>query len=196
MNYYIAVAYKLFVITREGGGEKLQEQRTENEPFIFITGMNKVMPPFEQKVKGLNKGDDIDFYIYPQQAYGVYDKQLIFDVPVEKCLDENGMLNHDIFFVGNIVPMTNTQGEEFWATILEVGKQNIKVDLNHPRAGMTLHFIGNIIEKRPAEQDEIDLFKSACAGCGGGCNGGCAGGGCNSQGCDGECNRGCQGGCQ
>ena len=192
MNYYIAVSYQLYVISRQGGDETLQEQRTEKEPFIFITGMGKIMPPFEKKVEGMNKGDDIDFYIMPEEAYGAYDEELVFDIPIDKCIDEKGVLNKDLFFVGNIVPMHNGKGQEFWATILQVREDAVKVDLNHPRAGITLHFVGKIIEKRPAQQDEIDLFNSSCKGCGGGCNRGDCNGGCN-RGCNGG---GCQGGCQ
>ena len=79
MNYYIAVSYQLFIKFRGEEEERLQEQRTEEQPFVFITGIGKVLPPFEKQVEGLKKGDDIDFHVQPAEAFGEYDEKLVLD---------------------------------------------------------------------------------------------------------------------
>ncbi|MBQ9202430.1 MAG: FKBP-type peptidyl-prolyl cis-trans isomerase [Bacteroidales bacterium] len=192
MNYYIAVSYQLFVKFRGEEEERLQEQRTEEQPFVFITGIGKVLPPFEKQVEGLKKGDDIDFHVQPAEAFGEYDEKLVLDIPVNSFLNEKGELDPNFFYEGNIVPMSDGQGGEYWATIVKIGTEYVNVDLNHPRAGVSLHFVGHVLEHREATEDEvqtaIEASKCGCGGgCGGNCGGGCGDGGCGQQGCGGCC---------
>ena len=98
MNYYIAVSYQLFIKFRGEEEERLQEQRTEEQPFVFITGIGKVLPPFEKQVEGLKKGDDIDFHVQPAEAFGEYDEKLVLDIPVNSFLNEKGELDPNFFY--------------------------------------------------------------------------------------------------
>ena len=70
MNKYIAVSYQLFVLTRGADEEQLQEYRTDEEPFEFITGLNSVLPPFELRLLELSSGETFDFKISPSELYG------------------------------------------------------------------------------------------------------------------------------
>jgi len=188
MNDFVAVEYQLFVKDKDDEEERLQEQRTEEQPLVFITDLNMVLPAFEKNISLFNKGDKMDFYIEPAQAYGEYNNDLIIKMPVEKFLDQQGKLNQQLFFVGNVIGLQNPQGEQFNAIIRDIDKDNVTVDLNHPRAGMSMHFIGKVIERRKATSQEVEMAQQASkCGCGG-----CSGGGCGSQ-CGG-CDSGC-GGC-
>ena len=188
MNNYIAVSYKLYVTFR-GEEEKLQEQRTEDEPFIFITGIGNVLPPFEKHVDGLQAGDSVDFTIQPKDAFGEYDEQRVIELPVNSFLNEEGKLDERFFFEGNVVPMSDGQGGEYLATILQIGEEYVLVDLNHPRAGASMRFEGKVLEHRPATEEEVRIATEATQRHCGGCGGGCGGGGCGSCG-DGSCGDG------
>ncbi len=187
MNDYIAVEYQLFIKGKDDDEERLQEQRTDEQPFVFITDLNTVLPAFEKNVAILKKGDKMDFHVLPQDAYGVYNEELVLELPTEKFLDDKGALDEQLFFVGNVIALQNTEGQTFNAVILDIDNKVVTVDLNHPRAGISMHFIGKVIEHRPATEDELNRAIEAskrscgCGGCGSGCNSVC--GGCCDSGC-------------
>lgn len=175
MNDFIAVEYNLFIKSKDDENETLIEQRTEEQPFVFITNLNAVLPPFENVVANMNKGDKMDFYILPNEAFGEYQEDLIFDLPIDKFMDDNGFLNPEMYFVGNTIGLTDKEGHVFNARIINIKENVITVDLNHPKAGVTMHFVGKILERRNASQQEIqDALEVSrhCGGCGG-CHGNC-----------------------
>ena len=66
------------------------------------------------------------------------------------------------------------------------------IDLNHPRAGQDLHFVGTVVEKREATNEEVtqmvNVLSGGCGcGCGENCNGSCGSGGCEGGGCEEGC---------
>jgi FKBP-type peptidyl-prolyl cis-trans isomerase SlyD len=86
--------------------------------------------------------------------------------------------------------MQGEDGNRFNATIIEIKDKSVTIDLNHPRAGMDLHFVGEVVENRLATNEEVAELLNAMSGCGGGCSGGCSGGcggGCSDGGCGGGC---------
>lgn len=107
----------------------------------------------------------------------------MIDVPISVFMP-NGKLDTNHIYEGAIVAMQGEDGSRFNATIIEIKKDNVLVDLNHPRAGLDLHFVGRVVENRPATNQEIaDLLNAmgGCGGCSGDCDGGCGGscGGCH-----------------
>ena len=106
----------------------------------------------------------------------------MFDVPISVFM-QDGKLDTNFIYEGAIVPMQGEDGNRFNAAIIEIKKEAVTIDLNHPRAGMDLHFVGRVIENRPASNQEISELLNAmsgCGGCGGDCGGGCGGcGGCH-----------------
>ena len=55
MNAFIAVEYQLFIKKMDDDKERLQEKRTDEQPFVFITELNTVLPPFESKIAKMKK---------------------------------------------------------------------------------------------------------------------------------------------
>lgn len=196
MNKYIAVSYQLFVQERGATKERLQEQRTDDQPLEFITGLNMILPPFEDRVSSLETGVSFDFQILPTELYGEYNPELIAEVPIGAFNGPDGKPNFNMLYEGNVIPMSDGEGANFLATVMKIEENQVTIDLNHPQSGTTLHITGKVEQSRPATEAEIQntmsaLEKSSC-GCGG-C-GGCGGGSCG-DGCNGGCNGGC-GGCE
>lgn len=189
-NKYITVAYDLFVRDEEDTEETLVEQCGEDHPFQFISQLGAVLPAFEAGVQGLSKGEKFDFVIPSKDAYGEFSDELMFDV--EKSIFMiDGKFDTQHIFEGNVVPMRGEDGSMFNATIIEIKDDAVTIDLNHPRAGEDLHFVGTIVENRPATNEEVtELLNFMSGGCGGHCGGGCGGN------CGGDCEGGCgEGGC-
>lgn len=189
-NKYITVAYDLFVRDEEDTEETLVEQCGEDHPFQFISQLGAVLPSFEAGVQGLSKGEKFDFVIPSKDAYGEFSDELMFDV--EKSIFMiDGKFDTQHIFEGNVVPMRGEDGSMFNATIIEIKDDAVTIDLNHPRAGEDLHFVGTIVENRPATNEEVtELLNFMSGGCGGHCGGGCGGN------CGGDCEGGCgEGGC-
>ena len=78
-NKFIRVSYALYDVTKGDNGEEMLIERTTDErPFFFISGMGVTLPAFEEKVVDLAEGEEFDFELDPEQAYGLhYDERVI-----------------------------------------------------------------------------------------------------------------------
>ena len=193
-NKYVAVAYKLYTITE--GKEELLEETSEGQPFLFISNMGVNLPAFEDKLTALNAGENFDFVIPQTEAFGEYHEEAVQELD-KKVFYVHGQFDYKHIREDAVVPLMNEAGERFMAHVLEVRDNTVVIDLNHPLAGSDLHFVGQVLESRPATVEEVAQMarilsgEGGCGGCGGK-EGGC--GGCDSQG--GGCGEGgCCGGC-
>ena len=185
-NRYITVTYKLYTI--EDGEEDPEAVEVANPryPFQFISGLGVVLKAFEDNIKDLERGDDFDFVIPCSEAYGEFNEELMFDVDAS-VFQIDGKMDFDHIYEGAVVPMQAEDGQQFNATIIEIKKNTVLIDLNHPRAGQDLHFVGMVKENRPATNEEISELLNAMSECGG-C-GGCGGGNCGGNGGCGGCQK-------
>lgn len=188
-NLYIAVAYKLFASGEES--PQFIEEATDERPFEFISGFGVTLPDFEKQVEGLKKGDEFNFTLTKEQAYGESEPERIVDLERD-VFNIDGRFDHERVFVGAILPLQNEDGQYFHGKVLAIDDKQVRIDLNHPLAGRDLNFSGHIVESREATNDEIQSFINHLNG--GGCGGGCGecGGGCDKDKEDDGC---CGGGC-
>ncbi len=188
-NKYIAVAYELYTMEQEGE-EILFEEADAEHPFRFISGLGATLEEFENQVTGLSTGDKFDFTIPVEKAYGEYDERHVVDLP-KNIFEIDGKFDSERVTEGNLVPLMTSEGQRVNAIVLKVKPDVVVVDLNHPLAGATLIFKGEIIENRPATNEEIqELIKSMSGEGGCGCDS--CGGGCGGHECGDDC--GCEGG--
>ena len=188
-NKYITVAYKLY--TMEDGEKELFEEAKAEHPFQFISGLGTTLEDFENQITALSKGDKFDFTIPADKAYGQYDEQHVIDLP-KNIFEIDGKFDSERIKEGNIVPLQTGDGQRVNASVVEIKPDVVVVDLNHPLAGADLIFEGEILESRPATNEEIqELIKLMSGeGCGCGCDS-CGDGGCNGGCDDHECGGGC-----
>ena len=185
-NKYIAVSYRLYADGPDGRG--MVEEATAAQPFYFISGFGIALDAFEQNLYDLQKGEDFDFTLEKEEAYGDYVQERVMDLD-RSIFTIDGKFDREHIYPKAIIPLQNEDGDRFYGRVLEVGLEKVKVDLNHPLAGQTLQFVGNVIENREATNEEIQsLIARMSGGC---CSGGCGSCGGDKEGCNGNCN--CEG---
>lgn len=147
-NHAVTVTYKLHSI--EANGEKVfvEEATTEN-PLTYLHGVGMMIPQFEAELAGLKIGDKKSFVITPENGYGESDPNAIVNLPLE-MFEESGLPP-----VGAMLPLTDNDGNQFRAVVVEVTETAVIADLNHPMAGKTLEFDIEVIATRPATEEEL-----------------------------------------
>ncbi len=188
-NKFVAISYKLYVFDEEDPSKReLWEEAPEDAPFKFTCGLGMVIDNLERSLVGLYEGDLFSIPLLKEDAYGDYEDGRV--VELEKkifCVDGN--FDDEYIKEGNIVPMMDADGNRMYGIVLEVGKDKVKMDFNHPLAGENLLFVGKVVEVRDATPEEIAVATKphkcgSCSGSCGDCEGGCGGG---NEGCNGGC---------
>lgn len=186
----VTVQYDLYV-DGENGQEEKMESATVERPLIYCHGEHMMLPEFERNMAGLNEGDSFDFRIACEDAYGEYDSDGVLTLDKKMFYNGDGEFDSERVFEGNVVPMNTVDGQIVNAQIVEVGKEHVVIDLNHPLAGENLHFIGKVLAIRDVTEGELKALHHRGGCCGDGCKGSCDD--CGSK--DGNAEGGLCGGC-
>ncbi len=113
-------------------------------PFKYIHGRGQIIPGLEKQLAGLRTGDSKEITVTPEEGYGPVDPTAIVDVP------KNQLPTGTMPEVGMVLRGVDPDGRAFRATIQEIKDQTVKLNLNHPLAGKTLHFKVKVLEITPA----------------------------------------------
>ena len=166
----VTCIYKMYIA--EEKGEALIEEATKERPLIYCHGEGMMLPKFEEHMAGLKVGDTFDFVIACADAYGDYDERGVMKLEKKMFFNGDGEFDTEHVFVGNIIPMRTVDGQIVNAQVIEVGDNDVTIDLNHPYAGEDLHFVGEVIDLRDADPKELEAIRNPhkCGGCHGNCN--------------------------
>jgi FKBP-type peptidyl-prolyl cis-trans isomerase SlyD len=171
-NKMVSLIYELR--ERDAGG-RIIETLDEQRPLTFIYGTGRLLPFFESNINDLDSGESFIFTLKSEMAYGERREEMIVDVPVS-VFESDGKINEDICRVGNEVPMMDSEGNPLNGTISEITDTFVKMDFNHPMAGLDLYFAGKIVDVRDATDVELAGTMNSCSGCGSDAHSGCGGG--------------------
>ncbi len=134
---------------------EIVDQATVEEPLTFLFGIGAMIPGFEKNLAEKEQGDEYDFVLQPEEAYGNYDSNAIVDLPID-TFKIDGKVQDDILKIGNVVPMQDQHGTPLRGIVKEITDANVTMDFNHVLAGKELHFTGSIVEVREATSEEIE----------------------------------------
>jgi FKBP-type peptidyl-prolyl cis-trans isomerase SlyD len=161
-NKMVSLIYEL----REGNSEgRVIESLTEERPLKFIYGTGRLLPEFENNIDKLATGDAFSFALSSENAYGDRREEMIVNVPLS-VFETDGKLNEDICRIGNEVPMMDGEGNQLNGIINEITDQHVRMDFNHPMAGVNLFFTGKVVEVREATEQELAATMNSCSSCG------------------------------
>ncbi len=168
-NKYVKINYTL---TNDEGTVMDSSIGEGREPLGFVFGRGELISGLEKELDGKVQGDKFTCVVLPADAYGDYNKELIFDVPMSEFDTDASSVEIGMAFYAQ-----TEQGPKI-VRVLNVTEDTVKLDANHELAGKNLHFDVEVMEVRDATEAELN----PPVGCGGGC-GGCSSGGCGPEGC-------------
>lgn len=151
-NKVVSLHYKLQENNAEGD---MVESTFGSDPLVFLYGIGAMIPKFEQELEGKKEGDDFAFGIKSEEAYGEYNPDAIAPVP-KQAFVVDGEVNEELLQVGRVIPMRDQEGNQLLGTVMEVGDEQVKMNFNHPMAGVDLYFSGQIEDVRDATSEEIE----------------------------------------
>ncbi len=132
------------------------------EPLSFQVGSGMVIKGFNDAVIGMREGEEKEVTLSPEEAYGYRNEELVKDVPKEML---GGQFEPE---VGMMLAIQMEDGSKVPATITDVQKDSIVIDLNPPLAGETLNFKITLMKISDAPQN-LGCSCSTCdpsKGCG------------------------------
>ncbi len=137
----------------DANGDLIQKVEKDN-PFVYLAGAGSLLPEFENNLQGLRAGNTFSFGLLPENGYGELDETAIVELP-KKMFELDGVIEDGLLNVGNQITMEDNHGNPVDGIVLEVLDDVIKMDFNHPLAGLELHFSGEIMNVRQATEEEI-----------------------------------------
>lgn len=111
------------------------------DPLVFTVGEEMLIPGFENGVLGHDKGDQFKVTVDPEDGYGEYSEELVFEVPLDQVPD------HITPETGMVLELTGEEGD-MEVTIIDVTETSVLLDANHTLAGETLTFDIEIVDVR------------------------------------------------
>lgn len=140
---------------KDGG---IYDEHTSYKPIVMILGSGRLLKDLEEEVQKANVGDEKEFSIPPEKAFGVRDSNNVRVSSyreVERSLREEekrmGRSGNDVMpEPGQMVRIGDKYGR-----IMTVTAGRVVVDFNHPLAGKTIRYNYKILEKIEGEEKKI-----------------------------------------
>jgi len=123
----------------------------QREPLAFIMDVGMLIPGLEADVKEANVGDKRKAEISAENAYGQVNEEAVQDVPKTQFPEDLKL---------EVGMQLQAQGPEGPIPVMvkEIKDDSVIVDFNHPLAGKDLIFEYELLEKRPATEDDLNAI--------------------------------------
>jgi len=179
---YVEMAYDLYEI--DNGHEELMLSMTKERPECLVFGVEQnLVQALCDLIEGKQPGDKFDATLTPDKAFGKRNEEHVMTLGRD-LFEVDGKFDQKHVYEGAVITMMTAEGFPVQGLVLKITPKDVTVDFNHPLAGKTVRFKGEILTVRPATERELH---PSCGGCGGGCSEGS----CDNGGCQGNCGGGC-----
>ncbi len=146
----ISATGEIFDLTDEAMAKKegIHNEKTRYGPALVIVGAHMVIPGIEKRLEQMKVGDEQEFDVQPEEAFGRRNPKLVMIVSRAKFLKEN--INP---FPGMFVDIDGRQ-----AKIQSVSGGRVRVDLNNPLSGKDLHYKVRVVKQFEKPFDKADAL--------------------------------------
>lgn len=110
------------------------DESKEGEPLEFTVGSGQVIPGFDKAVQGMKLNEEKEVTIKSEDAYGKRDETLIRNFP-RTAFPKDFKPEKD-----RVIQLSDQTGRPRPGIIIDIIKDSIAIDLNHPLAGKDLTF--------------------------------------------------------
>jgi len=120
--------------------ETVIETSKDRDPLEFKIGDGNVIPGLEQGVIGMAAGDKKTIAVSPQEGFGQQQEDLVVDLKKSEFPEDVE------FAVGAYLNIETSDSKEFKAKVVEIKKDTVTLDANHPLAGITINYDVELLE--------------------------------------------------
>jgi FKBP-type peptidyl-prolyl cis-trans isomerase SlyD len=132
---------------KDEAGETLDSSE-DAEPMTYLHGHGGLLPGLEDALAGKTAGDKLDVTLSPEKAFGERVADAEQRIPVKHLVGAKK-------WKPGMTAVVHTQHGHRQVTVLKVGQTMATVDTNHPLAGKTLTFTGEVVDVREATPEEL-----------------------------------------
>lgn len=152
-NKVVHLSYELKV--QDETGEHVLVERAETEhPMVFLFGTGSLPEKFEEYLNGKEEGEPFNFKLEAEEGYGHPDENAIVNIP-KAVFEIDGKIDEEMLQVGNYLPMSDSEGNQMQGKVEEITDTEVRMNFNHPLAGMAMFFEGKVEKVREATEEEI-----------------------------------------
>lgn len=121
----------------------------DNEPLSFISGHGHILPKLEEEIETMLLNTQRTFVLTPDDAYGSHSQEKVQSVK-RMNFPSDMELESGMFFTAKM-----PEGHDATFFIENIDDDDIIINFNHPLAGMTLTFEVELVDVRPATEQEL-----------------------------------------
>ncbi len=143
-----------YTITTEKG-EMIESSAGRGGPLVFLFGKSGMLPGLDEAVRGMEVGDERDFDLPPEKAFGTMDSGPTMDIPKTRLPEDAGIKVGSMFEAD-----MSGSGQTVKMIVLEDRVNDVQVRLIHPLAGKIIHINAKIEALREATEEEIKNLSS------------------------------------
>jgi FKBP-type peptidyl-prolyl cis-trans isomerase SlyD len=144
LNMVVSFHYTL----KDDSGEVL-DSSNGREPLSYLHGHGNIIPGLEKALEGTAAGERSQVDLRPEEAYGQPNPDLVFEASREQFPDDLQLApGARVYADGPDGPVP--------FTVVRLTESGAVLDGNHPLAGKQLHFDIEIVDVRPATQEELN----------------------------------------
>jgi FKBP-type peptidyl-prolyl cis-trans isomerase SlyD len=139
----VSIAYTLMVDGQEF------ESATREDPLVYLHGAENIIPGLENALTGRAVGEVLSVTVEPAEGYGDYDAEDI------ETMSVNDFPEPETLEIGTMVEVEDEAGDYYVGFVREINGEEIILDFNPPLAGKTLTYNLEVIDIRPATEEEL-----------------------------------------
>ena len=106
-------------------GSQFDSSYDRGEPITFEVGAGQMIPGFEKNIMGMSVGEEKEFKLTPDDAYGDHNPEAIQEVSKEI------FPNNFSFQIGQIIQGEQEDGNPLVAKIVSEQNETVTLDFNH-----------------------------------------------------------------